>query len=57
MSKWKAGLGSKATYKALMKIFVDAGRVDCAQIVVDILKEGAETSNRPAQAVPSSGTN
>ena len=42
MSRWKAGLGSQATYRALMEVFVRAGRLDCAQTIVAILKEGAE---------------
>ena len=27
-----------------MEIFVHAGRIDCAEKIVDILKEGADTS-------------
>jgi F0F1-type ATP synthase epsilon subunit len=45
LSKWKSGLGSAATYRALMVVFVKAGRMDCAKNVVQILKEGAETTD------------
>ena len=45
LSTWKLRLGSKATYMALMKIFVDTGRVDCAETIVDIMKEGAEITS------------
>ena len=42
MNIWKSTLGRRATYKALMEVFIRAGRRDCAATVVDILKEGAE---------------
>ena len=45
MSKWKSGLGSAATYKALMEVFVKARRMDLAESVVEILKEGAEVTD------------
>jgi hypothetical protein len=45
LSKWKSGLGSAATYRALMEVFIRAGRMDCAKNVVQILKEGAEMAD------------
>ena len=39
LSVWKSRLGSKATYRALMEVFIRAKRADCAETVVDILKE------------------
>ena len=51
---WKAGLGSQATYKALMEVFVKAGRVDCAETIVEILKEGAEMTE--ASSGPQGGS-
>ena len=50
MSKWKSGLGSAATYRALMEVFVKAGRMDCAKNVVEILKEGAEIPESPPRS-------
>ena len=47
MSIWKSHLGSQATYRALMEVFVRAGRMDCAKSVVEILKEGAELTDTP----------
>ena len=44
---WKSGLGSAATYRALMEIFVRVGRVDCAETIVNILKEGADDTHQP----------
>ena len=38
MSTWKSGLGKAATYKALIKIFIEAGKVDYADKVCDLLK-------------------
>ena len=52
LSTWKSRLGSQATYRALVEIFVKAGRVDCAEAIVEILKEGAET---PITDTPPSG--
>ena len=49
LSKWKSGLGSEATYRALMEVFVQAGRMDCAKNVVEILKGGAEITESPPQ--------
>ena len=50
MSKWKSGRGSAATYRALMEVFVKAGRKDLAESVAEILKEGAEmTDESPPQ--------
>ena len=46
---WKSGLGNQATYKALMEVFVKAGRLDCAKTIVEILKEGA--SGRPSDSI------
>lgn len=45
---WKSHLGSQATYRALMEVFVRAGRMDCTKSVVEILKEGAEMTDIPA---------
>ena len=45
LSIWKSGLGSQATYRALMEVFVKAGRVDCAETIVEILSEGAEMTD------------
>ena len=47
MSTWKSHLGSQATYRALMEVFVGAGRMDCAKSIVEILKEGAEMTDKP----------
>ena len=52
---WKSGLGSQATYKALMEVFVKAGRLDCAKTIVEILKEGADmtdASSGTAESTP-----
>ena len=40
-------MGSEATYRALMEIFVMAGRLDCAKSIVEILKEGADMTDTP----------
>ena len=45
MSKWKSGLGRAATYRALMEVFVKAGRIDLAESIAEILKEGAEVTD------------
>ena len=53
MNKWKSGRGSAATYRALMEVFVKAGRMVLAESVVEILKEGAEmTDESPPRAQP-----
>lgn len=52
---WKSGLGSQATYRALMEVFVRAGRLGCAKSVVEILREGAEATDTPPQGA-SAGT-
>ena len=46
LSIWKSGLGSQATYRALIEVFVRAGRVNCAETIVAILSEGAEMTAR-----------
>ena len=53
MNKWKSRLGSAATYRALMEVFVKAGRMDLAESVVQILKEGAEVTG---ESPPRPGT-
>ena len=53
MSKWKSGLGSAATYRALMEVFVKAGRMVLAENVAEILKEGAEVTD---ESPPQPGT-
>ena len=45
MTQWKSGLGSAATYRALLEVFVKADRMDCAKNVAEILKEGAELTD------------
>ena len=40
---WKSRQGKGATYRALMDVFVRAGRLDCAETIVGILKEETET--------------
>ena len=45
MSVWKSRLGSQAAYKALMEVFVKAGKVDCAETIVEILSEGTEMTD------------
>ena len=39
MSIWKRRLGSAATYKALIEVFMKASRLDCAEFVCDLLKD------------------
>ena len=53
LNKWKSGLGSKATYRALMEVFVKAGRIDLAESIVKILKEEAEVID---ESIPQPGT-
>ena len=53
MNKWKSGLGSAATYRALMEVFVKAGRMVLAESVVESLKEGAEVTD---ESSPQPGT-
>jgi pentatricopeptide repeat protein len=36
-------VGSAATYRALMEVFVRAGRMRCAESVAEILKEPGTT--------------
>ena len=45
LNKWESGLGRAATYRTLMEVFVKAGRIDLAESVVEILKEGAEVTD------------
>ena len=49
LNKWKSGLGSAATYRALMEVFVRAGRMDCAKTIVEILKDESPPSPGTAQ--------
>ena len=53
MTKWKSGLGSAATYRVLMEVFIKAGRMVLAESVVEILKEGAEMTD---ESPPHPGT-
>ena len=39
LNKWKSGLGRAATYRALIQIFFQAGKVDYAEFVCDLLKD------------------
>ena len=39
LNKWKSGLGKAATYRALIQIFLQAGKVDYAEFVCDLLKD------------------
>ena len=39
LSRWKSGLGKAATYKALIQIFLQAGKVDYAEFVCDLFKD------------------
>ena len=52
MSIWKSGLESAATYKALMEVFVRAGRMRCAESVAEILREGAISSRAGKEPTP-----
>lgn len=54
---WKSRLGSQATYRALMEVFVRAGRLDCTKSIVEILKEGAETDTPPVAGAAGKSTN
>ena len=36
---WKYRLGSAATYKALIEVFMKAGRMDYAEFVCDLLMD------------------
>ena len=51
---WKSKLGRAATYKALIKIFVEAGEADYADRVCDLLKE--EDSNGGEYIISSSAS-
>ena len=44
LSKWKSGLGKAATYKALIEVFFNAGKVDYADAVCDLFKDTSATS-------------
>lgn len=44
MSKWKSDLGKAATYKALIEVFFNAGKVDYADAVCDLFKDTSATS-------------
>lgn len=37
--KWKSGLGSKATYRALIEVFFQAGELTYAEFVCDLLRD------------------
>ena len=39
LSRWKSGLGKAATYRALIQIFLQAGKVDYAEFVCDLFKD------------------
>ena len=39
LDTWKSRLGREATYRALIEVFVKAGRLDYADAVCDILKD------------------
>ena len=45
LSIWKSRLGSAATYKALIEVFVKAGRLDYAELVCSIL-QGVDASGK-----------
>ena len=51
---WKSGLGKKATYRALIEVFIRAGQVSYAHTVADILSEEEDTidsaQHRPGNA-------
>ena len=51
LSKWKSGLGSRATYKALIEVFIKAGKADYADAVRDVLREGVDPSPNPDPTV------
>ena len=53
MSEWKSGLGSAATYRALLEVFIKVGRTKLAESVVEILKEGAVVTD---ESNPQPGT-
>ena len=45
--KWKSGLGSKATYRALIEVFYQAGELDYANLVCNLLRDTEEMSKFP----------
>ena len=51
LSKWKSGLGSRATYKALIEVFIKAGKADYADAVCGVLREGVDPSPNPDPTV------
>ena len=48
LNLWKSRLGGAATYKALIEVFVKAGRLDYAEFVCGLLK-GIGTSGKLTQ--------
>lgn len=44
LSRWKARLGRRASYKALVEVFVRAGHEDYAEVVCGLLMEGSSTA-------------
>lgn len=48
LSMWKSRLGSQATYRTLMEVFIKAGRPDYAKTIVEILKGADMISQSPA---------
>ena len=41
LTRWKSGPGKAGTYRALIEVFYKAGKLDYADVVCDLLKEGA----------------
>ena len=44
MNVWKSRVGAQGTYRALMEVFVRANKRDYAEVIVNILSEGAEVT-------------
>ncbi len=42
LHKWKSANGPLATYEALLKIFVDAGENNCAEVLCKVLGAGMD---------------
>lgn len=44
LRQWKSGLGKAATYRALIEVFFNSGKVDYADAVCDLFKDPNVTS-------------
>ena len=46
MNQWKSGLGKAATYRALIEVFFNAGKVDYADAVCDLFNRDPSVTGK-----------